>query len=239
MRITKKTVRAMVFVLVLAAGAGWRWGLPWVAGLKEKSPESFESLKENIKTLHWLEAGRLAWRLHSLSAEEALALRYRSWKDQLAASPEFEARARENERLAREESGGQRGDAHRRALEGLAAGETAAAVRAPALGRREPWEFSVALRDQCRKQLELQWRARSESGGKAADAGASDAAGKCAFWVPLSDDERVVHRALFALRDKMDYSYYLRLLDALGVSSEEVLKFEERLRRMTGSFSPA
>jgi hypothetical protein len=84
----------------------------------------------------------------------------------------------------------------------------------------------------------MQWQATAGRGSKTvARPAVSDAAGKCAYWVPLSDDAQVVSRSLFELRDKMDYPYYLRLLEALEISSEEVLKFEERLRRMTGSFS--
>lgn len=235
---TKKIVRAMVLGLLLAAGAGWQWGYPWVAGLMQKSPDTFQVMKENFKSFHWIEAGRLAWKLHSLSAEEALALRYRGWKERVDASEEFASLARENQRIARDESREQRQQVHRRAMEGLASDGSSPQAPAPTFGRREPWEFSVALRDQCRKYIEMQWQATAGRGSKTvAGPAVSDAAGKCAYWVPLSDDAQVVSHSLFVLRDKMDYPYYLRLLEALEISSEEVLKFEERLRRMTGSFS--
>ena len=226
-KLTKSTLRGISFFLGLAVLAGGVWGPPWLARLEQKSPEGFAALREEFKSLHWVDAGRRAWEIHSLSAEEALALRYRWWKERVEENPEFAQQMREAVRSAREASREERLSAHRQALSGLEREKPPAFA-----GGREPWKLAVAMRDECRKYLEIQWRARARR-----DAAVSDAAGKCAYWVPLSDDTRVVSRALFTLRDKLDYVNYLKLLEALEISSEEALGFEERLRRMTGSFS--
>jgi hypothetical protein len=236
LRLSRRTLKRILAGLVVLLAAGGLFGVPWLNGLQQKSPETFATIRASFKDFRWMEAARLARALDALTAEEAKALRYRQWRERIEADPNLELETRKSETKKREESGQERGEGHRLAqdlLTGQAAKEQAG--RPAVFALREPWKLSVALRDQCRKFLEIEWRGAATTGARA---GVSDAAGKCAYWVPLSDDEQVVFQALAGLRDKMDYANYLLLLDALKISSQEVLGFEERLRRMADSFSP-
>ncbi len=236
LRLSRQAIKRILAGLVLLLAAFGLFGVPWLNGLQQKSPETFATLRDHFKEFRWIEAARLARALDSLTAEEAKALRYRQWRERIEADPQLELETRKSETEQREESGRERGEGHRLALDRLTGQEAMEQAGRPAVfALREPWKLSVALRDQCRKFLEIEWRRAATGGGRA---GVSDAAGKCAYWVPLSDDERVVFQALAGLRNKMDYAHYLMLLEALNITSQEVMGFEERLRRMTDSYSP-
>ena len=63
-----------------------------------------------------------------------------------------------------------------------------------------------------------------------------DPSEQCAEWVPVGGDERAVSQAIQALQEGMNYYYFVRLLDAIGLPENEVFKFPGKLTRMTNDF---
>ena len=59
----------------------------------------------------------------------------------------------------------------------------------------------------------------------------------CEDWVPISHDEGQVVLALENLKNKMDYFFFVQLLDEIGVPRQDVFSLPSQLGRMTGGFA--
>jgi len=59
----------------------------------------------------------------------------------------------------------------------------------------------------------------------------------CEEFVPISHDEMRVALALETLKNKMDYFFFVQLLDEIGVPRQDVFSFPSRLDRMTGGYA--
>jgi hypothetical protein len=114
--------------------------------------------------------------------------------------------------------------------------------------KASPWEKGLLLREKCIKFFSLEkqasdrrLQARKFSSISALTTSPLDEGNSipeiCARLVPITHDSKAPDQALEVLKNRMNYFYFNRLLNEIGVPSQEVFVFESRLNRMTEAFS--
>lgn len=232
----KKIMVMFAIALVAAAAWGWKVGIPLFTDLKGKSSVQFQAMVDAAKGFHLIQAGQLFQELRHLSFEEARALRYRTWKESFASDEEFRLQEREALVLGREESRTTRIQNHQNEMQRLVESESARALKKASTVWEdgEPWERSLALREKCREYLE---RERGKKPGLKKSALSKKQslgiAQLCESWVPVSHSLEEVENSLETLKLKMNYFYFVQLLEDLGLSEQEPFGLSDRLERMT------
>ncbi|MFQ5483482.1 MAG: hypothetical protein ACE5ER_12085, partial [Nitrospinaceae bacterium] len=183
-----------------------------------------------------------------MTPAQVYALKYEKWKASWEQDSKFREAAlqerdavHEQERLARNE-----GYAHR--MNGLTVlrGSSPAARRA-VWGQATPWQKNLILRDACTRSLARQVREEThslnrrrhqerEAFGVGARALAPLPAEDCARWVMPGYSPASVDRSLLRLKKGMNYFYFVRMVEAVGLPREGLFTLQGRLARMTDSY---
>jgi hypothetical protein len=188
------------------------------------------------KGFHLSQAGQLFQELRQLSYEEARALRYRSWKESFTSDEEFRLREKEVQIFGREKSRATRIQNHQNEIQELVESEDIRTLKKVSTlwESGEPWERSLALREKCREYLEQE---RGKKPGLKTSVLSKkqslDIAQLCGSWVPVSHSSAEVEKTLQTLKHKMNYFYFVQLLEDLGLAESEPFSLPERLERMT------
>jgi hypothetical protein len=232
----KKIMVMFVIALVAAAAWGWKVGIPLFIDLKDKSPVQFQAMVDAAKGFHLIQAGQLLQELRHLSFDEARALRYRTWKENFASDEGFRSQEREALVLGREESRATRTQNHQNEIQKLVKPErfqTQKKVSTVWEGG-EPWERSLALREKCREYLKRE-RVKKPGLKKSvlSKKQSLEISQLCESWVPVSHSLEEVEKTLETLKHKMNYFYFVQLLEDLGLSEKEPFSLPDRLERMT------
>ena len=228
----------VMFAIALVAAAAWGWkvGIPLFTDLKGKSPVQFQAMVDAAKGFHLIQAGQLLQELRDLSFDEARALRYRTWKESFASDEGFRSQEREALVLGREESRAARVQNHQNEIQKLVKPERFRTLKKASTVWEggEPWERSLALREKCREYLK---RERVKKPGLKKSVLSKNQSLEisqlCESWVPVSHSLEEVENTLETLKHKMNYFYFVQLLEDLGLSEKEPFSLPDRLERMT------
>jgi len=240
---------AILFV-VAAAGFGiYQWQQPALLELQAKDSYRYERMVDEASHLHWINAWNQYVELKEIGLAELHQERYRRWQEQWATSEAFRQNALRQKAEAHEQIKKSHKKEYAQQEQELAQYRR---KQDPALLRvhweqATPWQKSLILRDRCVRYLnqELEdYRQRRHVKGslhgvallvQSRIANASPGS-LCREMVSLSHDTPSIHRALGKLKKGMNYYYFVRLLEDIGIPDSELFTVTGKLEGMTRDF---
>lgn len=247
-----KTALAVILVLGLAGGGVFFWKevAPVMAVLKEKNPENFEAMMVHARSFDFKKAMQRFTELDRMTYEQVLTVRYNSMKRKIQEDDDFRRGQWEEELAAREETRELKKQERQRQIQDLIllAEKRPGNVLLLDWNKSGPWEKGLLLREKCIKYLEMEKTAnqgRKKIHKLPRIAPLLDKPREilltvpeiCEEFVPISHAERQVVLALEKLKNKMDYFFFVQLLDEIGVPRQDVFSFPAQLDRMTGGYA--
>ena len=246
-----KALLAVLLILALAGGAFyWKAVVPVMAELKEKDPEKFAALLAQAKSLSFTKAIESYTKLDQMTYEQVLTVRYLAMKKKVQEDDDLRLKQREEEVEAREETRELKKEERRLEMQDLmlSAEKKPGEVLLTDWNQSGPWEKGLLLREKCIKYLKMEKSAHrgikkihklpriapllDKPGGLSLTVPEI-----CEEFVPISHDEMKVTLALDTLKNKMDYFFFVQLLDEIGVPRQDVFSFPTQLDRMTGGYA--
>ena len=243
-------VLTALLVLVVAVAVVYEWQKPDLHQLREKDAYRYERMVEEVSGLHWINAWNQYVALKTISPSELYEERYQRWKQQWATSGEFRQSALRQKAEARadiKESQRKKYDQQEQELAQYHRKQDPALLRVH-WEQATPWQKSLILRDRCVRYLnqELEdYRQRRHVKGSLHGATllaqsriANASPGQlCREMVSLSHDTPSVHRSLGKLKKGMNYYYFVRLLEDIGIPDSELFSMTGKLEGMTRDFN--
>ena len=246
-----KVALAVLVVLALAGGAFfWKEVVPVMVVLKEKDPEKFEAMLAQAKSLSLTKAIESYTELDQMTYEQVLTVHYLAMKKKIQEDDDLRLKQREEEVEAREETRELKREARRHQMQDLMllAEKRPRKTLLMDWSQSGPWEKGLLLREKCIKYLKMEKSAHQ--GIKKIHklpriAPLLDKPRElsltvpeiCEEFVPISHNEIKVALALDTLKNKMDYFFFVQLLDEIGVPRQDVFSFPTQLDRMTGGYA--
>ena len=247
-----KTALAVILVLALAGGGVlvWNEASPVMAVLKEKDPEKFAAMMVHAKSFNLTEAIQSYTELDRMTYEQVLTVRYNSMKRKIQKDDDFRRGQWEEELAAREKTRELKKQERQRQVQDLIllSEKIPGNVLLLDWNKSGPWEKGLLLREKCIKYLEMEKssnQARKKIHKLPRIAPLLEKPRElsltvpeiCEDFVPISHHERQVVLALEKLKNKMDYFFFVQLLDEIGVPRQDVFSFPAQLDRMTGGYA--
>ena len=212
----------LLFFLFAAVGGKWAWKeySPLFNELQKKDPEQFSMILKEVRSLHFLEARRLALELHQMTPNQLRWNRYRRLKQKLRDDAGF----RQEVMLTRQKTS-ETARAEQMKYYSRQIGERQN-TPAPVTywNDRQPWQKSLLLREICQRIFSDKTKPPISF---------------CDQAIPLGHDERFVVRALENLKMEMDYFDFSQILSEAGIPAENVFSYSGKLKKMTGSLGGA
>lgn len=243
-------VLAVLFVVAAGGFGVYQWQKPVLLKLQEKDAYRYKQMVDKAVDLHWVDAWNQYVELKAISLAELSQERYRRWKQQWATSETFRQNALRQKGEARAQIKKLQKEKYDRQKQELAQYHR---KQDPALLRvhweqATPWQKSLILRDGCVRYLnqELEdYRQRRHVKGSLHGAAllvqsriANASPGTlCREMVSLSHDTPSVHHALGKLKKGMNYYYFVRLLEDIGIPDSELFSVTGKLEGMTRDFN--
>jgi hypothetical protein len=243
----------ILLLLVTVAGiGGWGWYVlsPQWETLKEKDPDRFQSMIVSAKGLKLTGALQLFQEIKKLTLQEVYRLRYEKWKAKMQDDAEFNLAYWNEEVLLRGETLSAKKEERVLKLTDINHShmEGQEDYFKEYWDKANPWGKGLLLREKCGKffSLEKQASARRLQARQFSSMSSlttspreerNSVAELCARLVPITHDAKAPDQALDALKNRMNYFYFNRLLQEVGIPPNEVFAFDSKLNRMTQAFS--
>jgi len=232
-------------VAVILAAAVWYGSRPMLEELKVKDAHRYQLMVHEVSRLHFIEAWQRWVELKGVSHDQVARDRYRRLINQWESDSAFRQEKNKAERAARIKNRHRRSQDYQSILgalndtpldpRGLRAHWASASV----------WEKGLLLREQCvrwlRQEMEDHQNRRNLKGAVRLEALPSGSfsvvpSARCSGWIPVGEDESAVAQAIQALQEGMNYYYFIRLMDEVGLAKNEGFDFSGKLQRMTDDF---
>jgi len=252
-----------IVVLLLLLGAGsfysWKQFEPTAIELKVKDQEKYDLMVEEAKSvIGFGEAQKLYEELKAMTPEDVINVRYRRWKDKQETDKEFSQAYLEKEHKNREKVNSERKLIHNKKIKTLISNPDETKLRANNWKNTKPQQKVMALREKCAKYLKIEETDRRRRKNvlelsrissildrpnkfscdkKTADIClAVSLAEYCMDLVPNTNEDEIVLQAIGRLKEKMNYFYYFKMLEEIGVSIKD-LEFEQQLNGVSNFFT--
>lgn len=240
----------VLLVLTVVITAVYVWKKPVLQKLQNKDAYRYEQMVDEVSRLHWINAVNQYFELKEISADDLYHERYQRWKQQWETSGEFQQNALRQKAEAREQnkkSQKMKYGRQEQELEQYRHKKDSVHLRVD-WEQATPWQKSLILRDRCVRYLnqELEdYRQRRHVKGSLHGAallaqariGNASPGSLCREMVSLSHDEPSVHHALGRLKKGMNYYYFVRLLEDIGIPDSELFTVTGKLEGMTRDFN--
>jgi len=243
-------VLTVPLVLAVVAAAVYEWQKPILKELQAKDAYRYERMTDQALNFHWINAWNQYAALKEISLAELYRERYLRWKHQWQTSGKFRQSALRQKAEARQQikkSQAQQYDRQKQELERYRKKQDPVLLRVH-WEQATPWQKSLILRDRCvrylNQELEDHRKRRHVKGSlhgaallaQSRIANASPG-NLCREMIPLSHDIPSVHRALGKLKQGMNYYYFVRLLEDIGMPDSELFTVTGKLEGMTRDFN--
>ena len=252
---------AVVLLLLLGAGGFYSWKQfePTAIALKLKDSEKYDLMIAEAKSVTGFgEAQKLYDELKSMTPRDVIDVRYRKWKDKQATDKEFSKAYLEQEQKSRGQVNSERKLTHSKKIRTLVSNPEHTKLRINNWKNSKPQQKVMALREKCAKYLKIEEMDRRRRKNllelsrvssildrpnkvscdkKTADiCMAVSLAEYCMDLVPNTDENKIVLQAIGRLKGKMNYFYYLKMLEEIGVPIKD-LEFEQQLKGVSNFFT--
>ena len=243
-------ISAVLFVVGAAAFGVYQWQQPALLELQAKDSYRYERMVDEASRLHWVNAWNQYVELKEISLAEVYRERYRRWKQQWQAGGEFQQNAMRKNAEARKQIKNlhkAKYDQQEHELAQYREKQDSSLLRVH-WEQATPWQKSLILRDRCvrylNQELEDHRQRRHVKGSlhgaallvQSRIANASPGS-LCREMVSLSHDAPSVHQSLGKLKTGMNYYYFVRLLEDIGIPDSELFTVTGKLEGMTRDFN--
>jgi hypothetical protein len=243
-------VLTVPLLFAVVAAAVYEWQKPILNQLQEKDAYRYQRMADEALNFHWINAWSQYVALKEISLTELYQERYHRWKHQWQTSGEFRQSALRQKAEAGEQikkSQAQQYDRQKQELERYRKKQDPALLRVH-WEQATPWQKSLILRDRCvrylNQELEDHRKRRHVKGSLHGAAllaqtriANANPGSLCREMVPLSHDIPSVHRSLGKLKTGMNYYYFVRLLEDIGMPDSELFSVTGKLEGMTRDFN--
>jgi hypothetical protein len=243
-------ILAVLFVVGAAVFGVYQWQQPALQELQAKDPYRYERMVDEASHLHWINAWNQYVELKEIGLAELHREQYRRWKQQWETSGGFRQSIMGKNAKARKKiknSNKKRYDQQEHELAQYRQKQDPSLLRVH-WEQATPWQKSLILRDRCVRYLNQElkdYRQRRHVKGSLhgaallAQSRIADAnpGSLCREMVSLSHDVPSVHRSLGKLKTGMNYYYFIRLLEDIGIPNSEVFTVNGKLQGMTRDFN--
>lgn len=237
-------------VLVIAALGVYQWQKPHLHQLRAKDPYRYQLLVNEALRLHWINAWNQYGALKKIGLAQLHEERYQRWKRQWQTDREFRQKVLRRKAEARKQlkqSQKEKYDQQMQELDQYRKKEDPALLKVH-WEQATPWQKSLILRDRCVRYLhqELDDHRRRRHVKESLHGAALLVQARisparpgvlCREMISLNHDEPSVRRALLTLRDQMNYYYFSRLLEDIGIPDHELFTMSRKLDGMTRDFN--
>ena len=258
----KVLIKAAIILLLVLAGGGfyaWKQFEPTAIELRAKDQEKYDLMMVEAKSvIGFGEAKKLYEELKAMAPEDVIDARYRKWKGKQETDKEFSKAYLEEEQKTRKKVNSERKLIHSKKISTLVSNPEKTKLRANNWKSAKPQQKVMALREKCAKYLKIEEMDRRRRKNvlelsrissildrpnkvscdkKTADIClAVSLAEYCMDLVPNTDKDKVVLQAIGRLKGKMNYFYYLKMLEEIGVPIKD-LEFEQQLKGVSNFFT--
>ena len=251
----------IILLLVLAGGRFYSWKQfePTAIELRAKDQEKYDLMLAEAKSLIGFgEAKKLYDELKAMTPRDVVNEGYRKWEEKQEADEEFSKAYLDEEQKTRGQINSERKSSHNTKIKTLTSNLREGKFRADNWKNSKPGQKVMALREKCAKYLKIEEtdrrrrknvlelsrvssildRPNKVSCGKntAEICLAVSLVEYCLDLVPNTDEDKIVLESIKRLKEKMNYFYYLKMLQEIGVTSEEV-EFEQQLKGVSNFFT--
>ena len=252
---------AIIFLLVLAGGGFYVWNQlePVAIELKAKDQEKFNLMMVEAMSLIGLgEAQKLYDELQAMTPKDVLGVRYRKWKEISESDEEFSKTHLEGEQKLRRQVDSERKSTHNKKINTLISNPEKTKIRANFWQNSKPQQKVMVLREKCVKFLKIEEIDRRRKKNvlelsrlssildrpnkvscdkKIADICLSVSFSEyCMNIVPDTDEDKIVFQAVKRLKGEMNYFYYLKVLEEMGIPIKD-LEFDQQLKGVSSFFT--
>ena len=253
---------AIIFLLVLAGGGFYAWKQlvePVAIELKAKDQVKFDLMMvEAASLVGFGEAQKLYDDLQAMTPKDVLDVRYRKWKEINESDEEFSKTHLEGEQKSRRKVDSERKSTHNKKINTLISNPEKSKISAKFWKNSKPQQKVMALREKCVKYLKIEEIDRRRRKNvlelsrissildrpnkvscdkKVADICLSVSFSEyCMNIVPDTDEDKIVFQAVKRLKGKMNYFYYLKLLEEMGIPIND-LEFDQQLKGASSFFT--
>lgn len=247
-----KVVIKIVILLVLVLCGGAYYGLqqfqPTLDKLREKDQEKYDLMMAEAKSvIGFGTAQKIYEELNAMTPREVVDLHYRKQQKRLEEDKEFRDASFEEQQKIREQADIERKSRHELALQTL--------IRKPIKNKNdhaaewqksEPWQKSMILRKKCIKYLKLE-QIDDQRRKNVLELSRVDSILErpkntswlipeyCKSLFPDTNKNKTALKAMQLLKEKMNYFYYLKMLEEIGVSRDD-LDFNQQLKGASNFF---
>jgi hypothetical protein len=251
----------IIFLLVLAGGGfyAWRQLEPVAIELKAKDQEKYDlMMAEGMSLIGFGQAQKLYNELQAMTPKDVLSVRYRKWKKMQEADEEFSKAHLEAELNSRKQVDSERKSIHNTKINTLISNPEKTKIRANYWKNSNPQQKVIALREKCVKYLKIEEIDRRRRKNvlelsrvssildrpnkvscdkKIADICLVESLSEyCMNIIPNTDKDEIVFQAVKRLKEEMNYFYYLKVLEEMGIPIED-LEFDQQLKGFSSFFT--
>jgi len=252
---------AIIFLLVLAGGGFYVWKQlgPMAIELKAKDQEKFDlMIVEATSLVGFGEAQKLYDELKAMTPKDVLDVRYRKWKEINESDEEFNKIHLEGEKKSRRQVDSERKSTHNKKINTLISNPEKTKISTNFWKNSKPQQKVMALREKCVKYLKIEEIDRRRRKNmlelsrlssildrpnkvscdkKVADICLSVSFSEyCMNIVPDTDEDKIVFQAVKRLKGEMNYFYYLKVLEEMGIPVKD-LEFDQQLKGVSSFFT--
>ena len=247
-----KTIIKIVILLVLVLCGGAYYALqqfqPTLDKLREKDQEKYDLMMVEAKSvIGFGTAQKIYEELNAMTPREVVDLKYRKQQKRLEEDKEFSDASFEEQQKIREQTNIERKSRHELALQTLIAKPIKNKNHHAAEWQKsEPWQKSMILRKKCIKYLKLE-QIDGQRRKNVLELSRVDSIldrPKNTSWLipeyckslfPDTNKNKTALKAMQLLKEKMNYFYYVKMLEEIGVSRDD-LEFNQQLKGVSNFF---
>jgi hypothetical protein len=235
----------LLVLMVAGMAATFYFNRDFLMELRQKDEVRFDVIVEEVRQFHPLSAWNLFVELKELSHQKSFDDRYKRYKQRWEEDPEFRQQILKERIPERKEARKRRRLGYEQEIEDILE-SSQISVRSPKeqWSRADAWHRGLILREKCLQFIEMEIR-DFENRRRLSEAPKRGAfltrpritdltpAEYCQNLVPVSHKDDKVDEALHNLKQGMNYYYFVRLLDDIGLRDSELFPYPTRLERMT------
>ena len=247
-----KIIIKIVILLVLVLCGGAYYGLqqfqPTLDKLRDKDQEKYDLMMAEAKSvIGFGTAQKIYDELNAMTPREVVDLKYRKQQKRLEEDKEFSDASFEAQQKIREQADIERKSRHELALQTLIAKPIKNKNHHAAEWQKsEPWQKSMILRKKCIKYLKLE-QIDGQRRKNVLELSRVDSIldrPKNTSWLipeyckslfPYTNKNKTALKAMQLLKEKMNYFYYVKMLEEIGVSRDD-LEFDQQLKGVSNFF---
>ncbi len=244
-----KKIFQLFFLLLIGTGASIAWNWDILMEMQRKDSYEFNSILEEGYRFHLIKAYHKFMVLKDLSLEQAYMNRYRRWKKKWVSDAEFRKQFSQEKMELGKVLQKVRAERYDEELEKIYKSQQIIPdqIRG-SWDQLAPWQRGLILREKCIHFIELEikddrrkMQVKSFSSQEIVSMNRKflqyTPAEYCEGLVPIGLEEKYVEKALSSLKRGMNYYYFIRLLNEIGLKDSELFTYPSKLERMTEDFN--